>query len=174
MDFLTLAKNRYSLRQFDERPVEPETLNQILESARIAPTAVNAQPVRILVLESPEDRALMPECTRYHFNAPLFLMVCYDKEISWKRRKIDGKEMGEVDAAIAATHMMMTAADLGLGTTWVAYFDPAAARRLYEVPENLDIVCILPLGYPAKDAAPSPKHEERENMEHMVSYHRFS
>lgn len=174
MDFLTLAQKRYSLRKFDDRPVEPQVLDQILEAARIAPTATNAQPVRILVLDSPEDRALMPECTRYYFNAPMYLMVCYDREVSWKRHRYDGKEMGEVDASIAATHIMLAAADLGLGTTWVASFDAKAARILYQVPDHLEIVCLLPIGYPAVDAVPSPKHEERKPMEHMVSYHRFS
>lgn len=174
MDFLTLAKSRYSLRKFDPRPVEPQILEQILEAARIAPTATNAQPVRILVLDSPEERAKMPQCTRFHFDAPMFLMVCFDREVSWKRRRYDGKEMGEVDASIAATHLMLAAADLGLGTTWVASFDPDAARNLYQIPDHLEIVCLLPLGYPADDAAPSPKHEEREPMEHMVSYHHFS
>lgn len=174
MDFLTLAKNRYSLRKFDPRPVEPQVLNQILEAARIAPTATNAQPVRVLVLDSAEDRAPMPQCTRYHFDAPTILVVCYDRTVSWKRTRYDGQEMGEVDASIAATHMMLAAADLGLGTTWVASFDPAAIRVQYQIPENLEIVCLLPLGYPAEDAAPSPKHSDREPLEHMVSYHRFS
>ena len=175
MDFLTLAKERYSMRKFDSRPVEPEVLHQILEAARIAPTATNAQPVRILVLDTPELLAPMEEqkITRYHFHAPLMLMVCYDKTVSWKRARYDGKEMGEVDTAIATTHMMLAATDLGLGTTWVAAFDPAAARVAYQVPEHLEIVALLPIGYPAADVEPAPKHFQREPMEHMVSYHRF-
>ena len=175
MDFLALANERYSMRKFDSRPVEPEVLHQILESARIAPTATNAQPVRILVLDSPELIAPMDEykVTRYHFHAPVVLMVCYDKTVSWKRVRFDGKEMGEVDASIATTHMMLAATSLGLGTTWVAAFNPEAAREAYQVPENLEIVALLPLGYPAADVEPAPKHFERNPMENMVSYHRF-
>ena len=175
MKFLALANQRYSMRKFDSRPVEPEVLNQILEAARIAPTATNAQPVRILVLDTPETLAPLDECkvTRYHFHAPVVLMVCYDKTASWKRVRYDGKEMGEVDAAIATTHMMLAATDMGLGTTWVAAFDPAAAREAYQVPEHLEIVALLPMGYPAADVEPAPKHFQREPMEHMVSYHRF-
>ncbi len=159
MDFLKLAHERYSVRKFSDKEVEREKLDAILEAGRCAPTAVNNQPQRVLVIESAEALEKLKKCTPCHFSAPLALLVCYDNAASWKRN-FDGYDMGAVDAAIVTTHMMLEAADLGLGTTWVGYFDPAAVRREYELPDYLVPVAILPLGYPAEDAAPSPYHEK--------------
>lgn len=109
MDFLELAKERYSVRKFSDKKVEREKLDAILEAGRCAPTAVNYQPQRVLVLESPEALEKLKGCTPYHFHAPLALLVCYDREASWKR-SFDNCDMGAVDAAIVTTQMMLEAA----------------------------------------------------------------
>lgn len=85
MDLLELLKKRYSVRKFDDRKVEKEKLDLILEAGRVAPTAVNFQPQRILVIESQEALENFKKCTPYHFNAPLALLICYDKSVSWKK-----------------------------------------------------------------------------------------
>ena len=133
MDFIKLAKERYSVRKFAAKKVEEEKVAQILEAGRCAPTAVNYQPQRILVIESGDSLAKLRNCTPYHFNAPLALLVCYDKTASWKR-SYDGCDMGVVDASIVAAQMMLEAASLGLGTTWVGHFDPAAVRTAFDLP----------------------------------------
>ena len=158
MDFLELAKERYSVRKFSDKKVEREKLDAILEAGRCAPTAVNYQPQRVLVLESPEALEKLKGCTPYHFHAPLALLVCYDREASWKR-SFDNCDMGAVDAAIVTTQMMLEAASLGLGTTWVGYFDPAEVRKAYELP--------------AADAAPAPFHEKRLAREETVFFDSF-
>ena len=86
MDFLELAKSRYSCRSFLDKEVENEKVLKILEAGRVAPTAVNYQPQRILVLQEKEELEKLSECTRYGWNAPLIMIVCYDKNISWKRK----------------------------------------------------------------------------------------
>ena len=144
MDFLELAKERYSCRSFTDKKVEKEKLEKILEAGRIAPTAVNYQPQRILKL------AKLSECTRFGWGAPVIMIICYDKNISWKR-KYDGKDEGIIDASIVTTQMMLEIQDLGLGTTWIGSFDPQKIREVYEIPENLEIVSILPVGYPSED-----------------------
>jgi nitroreductase len=118
MEFEELARNRYSLRKFSPKPVEKEKLDLILEAGRLAPTACNYQPQRILVIKSEEALAKLKKCTPYVFDAPTALLVCYDGKVSWKRG-YDGKESGDIDASIVGTHLMMEAAQLGLGTTWV-------------------------------------------------------
>lgn len=172
MDFLELAKERYSVRKFSDKKVEREKLDAILEAGRCAPTAVNYQPQRVLVLESPEALEKLKGCTPYHFHAPLALLVCYDREASWKR-SFDNCDMGAVDAAIVTMQMMLEAASLGLGTTWVGYFDPAEVRKAYELPDYLIPVAILPVGYPAADAAPAPFHEKRLAREETVFFDSF-
>lgn len=174
MDFLELAKERYSLRRFSKTPVEPEKLQKILEAGRLAPTACNNQPQRILVLESEDALGRLKKCTPCHFDAPAALLVCYNKEESWKRG-FDGKEFGDIDASIVGAHMMLEAASLGLGTTWVGYFDPDAVRREFGLPAEIVPSALFPLGYPAQGAGPNPaQHFSRRPQEETVFYDRFS
>jgi len=173
MEFMELAKNRYSLRQFSSKPVEKEKLDLILKAGQLAPTACNNQPQRILVIESKEALAKLKKCTPCHFNAPIVLLVCYDNTSSWKRR-IDGKEFGDIDASIVGTHLMMEAAELGLGTTWVGYFDPSAIKTEFSIPENIEPVSLFPLGYPAEGAGPNEQlHYSRKPIEETVFYNEF-
>ena len=169
MDFLELAQKRYSVRNFSAASVEKEKLERILEAGRIAPTACNNQPQRVLVLQSPEAIEKLKKCTPCHFGATAALLICYDKNISWKRPH-DAKEHGDIDAAIVCASMMLEAAELGLGTTWVCYFDPAAVVREFDLPENLIPSSILPLGYPAPDAAPAPLHTQRKPLAETVKF----
>lgn len=117
MNFLQLAKDqRYSVRKFKDQAVEKEKLDLILEAGRIAPTAANFQPQRILVIEDAAAHEKLKQCTAWYFGAPVVLMVCYDKTTCWKN-KTNGTIGGDVDASIVTTHMMLQAAELGLGTT---------------------------------------------------------
>ena len=169
MDLMNLLKERYSVRNFSDKKVEKEKINAILEAGRVAPTAVNFQPQRIFVLESEESLTKLKDCTRYHFDAPVAFLICYDKTVSWKRA-YDNKDMGEVDASIVATQMMLEIANLGLGTTWVGHFDPAAVTEKFELPENIIPVALFPTGYPADSAAPNPRHHERLEITETVKF----
>lgn len=172
MDFLELAKERYSVRKFSDKKVEQEKLDLILEAGRIAPTAVNFQPQRILVIENEEGLEKLKSCTIYHFHAPMALLVCYDTNASWKR-PYDKEDMGVVDASIITTQMMLQATNLGLGTTWVGHFDPIAIRSAFEIPDFLIPVALLPLGYPREDCIPHKLHGIRHDMDHTVFYNTF-
>jgi len=97
------------------------------------------------------------------------LIVCYDNTISWKRQS-DGKDMGEVDASIVAVHMMLEAANLGLGSTWVGHFDPEKMKTVFSLPENIIPVVLLPIGYPDKTSSPHPNHYKRFDIEKTVFY----
>lgn len=172
MDFTTLAKKRYSVRKFSDRPVEKEKLDLILKAAQLAPTACNNQPQRILIIESDDALKKLKTCTQCHFDAPLALLVCYDAEKSWKR-SFDGDDSGTVDASIVTTQMMLQAAEIGLGTTWVAFFDPKAIRERFRLPARFVPVTLLPLGYPAEDSVPNSLHDKRDEMEKTVFYNSF-
>ena len=169
MDFQTLSAARYSLRKFSPAPVEAEKLALILESGRNAPTAHNNQPQRIFVLQSEEALAKADSCAGSHFHPPVMLVVAYDPAVAWVREH-DGKNHGEIDAAIATTQMMLQAADLGLGTTYVGMFDAEKLRAEFPELEGLVPVALLPLGYGAENARPSRLHADRIPMESMVKY----
>ncbi|MGB7594072.1 MAG: nitroreductase family protein [Erysipelotrichaceae bacterium] len=171
MEFINLAKERFSHRAFSEQPVEKEKLDLILEAGRIAPTAGNYQPQRILVIQSDEAIAKLKLCTPCHYNATLILLVCYE-DIS--KNPFTGEKIGEIDASIVTTHMMLEATELGLGTVWVGYFNPALIRTHFHLPENYIPVCLLPIGYPDDDAYPSPMHESRKPLEKTVFYNDFN
>ena len=158
--FLELSKARYSVRSFKPEPVELYKLMQVLEAGRFAPTACNNQPQRIKIITDPADLAKVDECTPCRFNAPAVLLVCYDKTVCWER-KFDGANSGDVDASIVTTHLMLAAHEIGLGTCWVMYFDPAKTVELFVLPDNIVPVAMLPIGWPADDAAPADKHEQR-------------
>lgn len=167
MNFLELAKQRYSVRSFKDQPIEENKLAAVLEAGRIAPTACNNQPQRIKVITSAEDLAKVDECTRYRFGAPCVLLVCYDKSVSWIR-KFDGANSGEIDASIAATHLMMAAWEAGLGSCWVMYFDPAKIAELLCLPDNIAPVAMLPIGYPGADAKPANGHFTKKPLDDML------
>lgn len=177
MDFMDLAKQRVTVRKFDKRPVMAAELEQILEAGRWSPTAVNAQPQRILVLQTAEQLAavrqfctfgydqkyvdLSKECDdrangqiNLYYGAPLVLFVCYDKTACWTHPQ-SGKSSGETDATLVAAHMMYEATSLGLGSAWISYFDEAKARALLHLPESWQPVCMLYIGEKAADFVPN-------------------
>ncbi|MBE6961823.1 MAG: nitroreductase [Ruminococcaceae bacterium] len=169
MTFAELSAARYSLRKFAATPVEQEKLDLILEAGRNAPTAHNNQPQRIFVIRTPEALEKADACTAAHFHPPVILVVAYDPEPAWKREH-DGKNHGEIDAAIAATQMMLQAADLGLGTTYVGMFEPEKLQAAFPEMAGLVPIAMLPLGYPAENARPSRLHADRKPLEEMVKY----
>ena len=169
MTFAELSTARYSLRKFAPSPVEQEKLDIILEAGRNAPTAHNNQPQRIFVIQTPEALEKADACMGSHFHPPVILAVAYDPEPAWKREH-DGKNHGEIDATIAATQMMLQAADLGLGTTYVGMFEPEKLLEAFPEMAGLIPIAMLPLGYPAENARPSRLHADRIPMEDMVTY----
>ena len=178
MDFAKLAAERYSLRKFSDRPVEAEKLSAVLEAGRNAPTAHNLQPQRIFVLQSSEALEKVDGCTGAHFHPPVMLLVAVPQLIALPlvvalcnlRREDDGKNHGEIDAAIAVTQMMLQAADLGLGTTYVGMFDPEKLHAAFPELAGLTPIALLPMGYPAEGAHPSRLHTDRKPLEELVRY----
>lgn len=172
MSFLDLAKKRFSLRKFTDKKVEQEKIEQILEAARLAPTAHNCQCQRIIVLTEQEALEKVTQCTPYGFHAPLNFLICYDNTKSWVRQA-DNKEMGYIDAAIVATHMMLASEDIGLGSTWVGNLDPQKTKEVFELPDNIVPIAFLPTGYPTEPPKVGPMHEQRITTEEFVYYNKI-
>ena len=170
MDFTKLAKERYSVRKFDPRPVGEETLSAILEAGNLAPTAKNQQPQRIYVVRSEEALAKIRSVTRCHFGAPVVLIFAYDKNEEWQNPLEAGVHSGPQDVSIVATHIMLKAAELGLGSVWVNYFSPTEAKKVMSLPENETPLLLMPIGYAAEDAAPAPLHSARRPLSETVRF----
>lgn len=167
-DFLSLARDRYSCRAFTEKPVEPEKIDALLEAAVVAPTAVDKQPWHAWVFETPEAVQRLAACTRFHFGARVIIAVGAKADEAWVR-KYDGRNFADVDASIVATHIMLAAHDLGLGTTWVGHFDAPAVKEAFPEMADYDLVALFPLGYPAPDGGPSAQHDKRRDVADLVT-----
>lgn len=167
-DFLQLACERYSVRKYSDKPIEDDKLEQILKAGQVGPTANNFQPQRIFVIKSDEALEKVRSFTPYCFNAPLVLMICYDKNVSWNA--IDGHDSGIDDATIAITQMMLEAWDLGIGSVWVRGYDKRELDKLFDLPDNLVSVALLPIGYPSPESKPSPLHSRNIDMDDLVTY----
>lgn len=157
MDFEKLISERYSVRKFKQQHLPQDVIDKILEAGHKAPTGCNYQPQRIFVLNSDESIAKLKNCTKCHFNAPTAMLVCHNKEESWVR-KYDGALSSPVDAVIVTTYMMLAAQNEGVGTCWVMHFDPAAMRESYNIPNNIEPIALLVMGYPSDDAMPLDLH----------------
>ena len=168
MDFTTLLHSRYSCRSFSPRPVERETIDRILEAGRIAPTAVNKQPVHVWAITAPDMLEAIKNTTRSNYGAPLLLAVGCKPAEAWVRG-YDGKNGAEVDAAIVATYLMLAAENEGLATLWVGSFDPALLKSLLPGVDGYELVAVINVGYPTGDSMPSPMHGVRKPMGEFVS-----
>lgn len=172
MDFLNIAKQRYSVRSYKKKTVEEEKLHKILEAAHAAPTAANLQPVRLIVVQSEEGLAKIGKAANI-FGAPLAIIVCADHEKAWVR-PFDKKQTADIDASILTDHMMLEAAELGLGSVWVCYFKPDIIKKEFELPDNLEPINILAIGYSNEEAADPERHSQtRIPIKELVSYEKL-
>ena len=165
-DFLTLAQERYSCRRLSAAPVEEEKLEKIWEAGRCTPTAHNNQPVRIWLVRSAEALEKLRKTAEFPFvqAAPAVFVIGSEPAAAWVR-PFDGKNFADVDAAIAATQMMLEIQDLGLGTTWVGHFDADRLKAFFPEMIPFQLIALLPVAYPAPEAHPSRLHTDRKPKE---------
>ena len=170
MEFLKLAKARYSCRKLSDKPVEPEKIARILEAAVAAPTAKNIQPYKIWKITSAEALAKVQQVAKFPFvqQAKIVLAVGV-KESEAFVRPFDNLNYAQIDGSIVATHIMLAVEAEGLGTTWVGYFDAPKLQELIPAMAGYELIALFPIGYPAADAAPSNRHEVRRAISDAVA-----
>ena len=168
MEFLELAKKRYSVRAYDDRPVEKEKLDKILEAAHVAPTAANMQPVKLLVVKSDEAKEKLAKAANI-YSAPVAIIVCADTDKAWTR-PFDGMKTTDIDASIITDHMMLTATELGLGSVWICYFKPDVIKEEFKLPLGLEPINILAIGYTNEKADANRHESQRIPMNEFVSF----
>ena len=169
MDFLALAKQRYSVRAYNDQAVEEEKLLAVLEAARLAPTAKNLQPFEFIVIRCAGREAELGRIYKGAFftQAPLLIAIVEKREDGWKR--MDGQSYAQVDCAIAMDHLILAATSLGLGTCWVAAFDPEAAREVLGLPSGVEPLAFTPLGY----SADLPREKRRKPLSELLRRERW-
>jgi len=169
MEFSELIQKRYSVRSYKPDPVEDAKLQQVLEAARLAPTAANRQPFQLIVFHTAGRQVELKRMygEDWFVQPPLIIGICAVPARAWTRR--DGKNYADVDVTIAMDHLILAAADLGLGTCWIGAFDPAAAREVLGLPDDVEPVAFTPLGYPADQ----PRTKKRKPLSELVRYERW-
>lgn len=167
MEYSELIAKRYSVRAYRPDPVEDGKLQAVLDAARLAPTAANRQPIQLVVMRTAGSEAEIGKIYRrpWFVQAPLVIAVCAISSQAWVRES-DRFNARLIDAAIVADHLILAAANLGLGTCWIAAFNVEAARSVLQLPAEAEPVIFTPLGYPADQ--PGPKI--RKPLAELVRY----
>ena len=169
MEFKEVIKNRYSCKKYGTKQVENEKLEAILNAGRLAPTAKNLQEQHVYVVQSKGALAKVDSITPCRYGAPTVLVVAFDKNnvFTYPGGKRDS---GVEDATIVATHMILAAADEGVDSCWINFFDPDKMAEALGLPENEEILMVIDLGYAAEGAGPLPNHGSRKELSETVSY----
>ncbi len=169
MNFNELINKRYSVRAYKSDKVEDEKLQQVLNAACLAPTAANRQPIQFIVIHTAGREAELNRIYKREWfsKAPIVICACAVPSQAWSR--MDNKNYSEVDVTIAMDHLVLAATDLGLGTCWIAAFDPAAAREVLGLPNGVEPIAFTPLGYPADQ----PRLKKRKALSELVRYERW-
>lgn len=162
MNFLELSLKRFSARKFTDKPVSEEDLKYILESLQAAPSAVNRQPWKFIVVKSKEAKAKLCQCyaREWFETAPMYIIAYKVESEQWIRR-YDGKPHGDIDVAIAVEHICLAASDCELGSCWVCNYDPDKLAQLFPQPEGTTAVAIIPIGHIAEDC-PEPAKQRKD------------
>ncbi|QHI70462.1 nitroreductase family protein [Tichowtungia aerotolerans] len=166
MKFIELARQRVSIRSYSDRVVSQKMLNEVLEAGQMAPTACNYQPFQFVVVKETENLKALAEAypADWFAEAPIVIAICTQPKQAWHRKKHDNRCYADVDAAIAADHMTLAAADLGLGTCWIGAFDPKKVRKVLQVPRSAEPLILLTLGHPNETGRP----KQRKPMNELV------
>lgn len=169
MTFTELAEKRYSCKKYSDKLVEPEQLETILKAGRVAPTAKNLQPQHIYVIQSPDGLAKVDELTPCRYGAPTVLMVAFNTKDVFTYPG-GTRDSGIEDATIVATHLTLAAADTGVDSCWINFFDPDKAHDAFDLPEDEAVLMFLDLGYAAEGAGPLANHVSRKKLTDTVTY----
>ncbi len=175
MDFKDLVRIRTSIRQYSDKQVERELLEQVLDAGRMAPSAVNFQPWDFIVLRDPENLDAIKACYHREWfkSAPVVIVVCGNHKIGWHRQS-DGKDHTDIDVAIAVDHMTLQAAELGLATCWVCNFDPKLCSKRLNLPPYIEPVVLLPVGYPSDSEEIFGITKKRKDLLQVVHWEKYS
>ena len=167
MNILELSKKRFSVRKYSDTPVSEEDLQYILEVTRMAPSAVNKQPWKFVVVKSDEARKQLQECydREWFKSAPLYIICMREVDKNWIRQE-DNKQHGDIDVAIATEHLCLAATERGLGSCWVCNFNVAKLKKTFSY-TGFEAVAIIPIGHIVDDCPTNEK--KRKTLEEITN-----
>jgi nitroreductase len=166
MTLLDIIQKRYSVRNFKKDPVPDDMIKQILEAGRLAPTGANTQPQRLIVIREQSGLDKIKKAGTV-YNAPLAIIVCGDHSKVWKR-PFDGKTLTDIDTSIVTDHMMLEATELGLGSVWICYFKPDIIKTEFNIPDHIEPIHILAIGYENENGPIPKRHTTRKPVDETV------
>jgi nitroreductase len=174
MEFIDLAKARYSCRKYQDKEVEQEKILKVLEAGRVAPSAANRQPWIFIVIKEKENlQKLYATYARdWIKTAPAVIAICGDHSRAWVRA--DGKDHTDVDASIATDHMTLAATELGLATCWICAFDKGLCTEVLDLPPHVEPIVLLPIGYPADHVEINRHKGQRKPLDELVKWEKFT
>ncbi|KXS43162.1 MAG: putative oxidoreductase [Methanolobus sp. T82-4] len=173
MGFLELAKQRCTTRGFTGEMIDKSDLDRILSAGRVAPTACNQQPQRIIVVQEP-DNILKIQKAYQTFGSQCVLIVCQDKRNALIR-PFDGKCSGDLDIGIVCDHMVLAARELNIGSVIVGLFDPNIIREGFNIPEYIEPTVLLIFGYPDDGFLDADRHiTERKPLSDTIMYETYN
>ena len=167
MEFIDVVSLRESTRMFSDKEVSDGVINKILNISRLAPSAKNMQPTKVVVVKSLEGLNLIDECSSCRYNAQTVLIICGDKNIAWGNGDYSSYEM---DASIFATHVLLAATNYNVDNIWVKLFDKEKVKRLFNLNDGVEPVCLIPLGYRDEKYSGSPNRNVRKGLDEIVTY----
>lgn len=173
MDFKSLAKQRFSCRKYKTAIPGDDLLKEVLDIARIAPSAANKQPWKFVVINAEPLLTKIKSCYLKPWinSAPVVIAACGDHKASWKRE--DGKDSCDIDLSIAIDHITLAATSKDLATCWICKFDAMKAAELLHLPENWEVIALIPIGYPDMETDPDRHDRLRKSLDDIVEFNRF-
>lgn len=181
MNFLKLIKQRQSVRSYTDQPVEKEKLYQCLEAARLAPSASNSQPWKYIIVDDEELKNKVADATydklvkfnKFALQAPVIIVIVLEKPkiVTQMGIEIKKREWPLIDIGISTEHFCLQAAELGLGTCMIGWFDQKRIQELLHIPKKKTIGLLITLGY-APDDYPLRKKSRKENSE-VISNNKY-
>jgi nitroreductase len=171
MSVLEVIQKRRSLRKYKGNSIPEDVLQRVLEAARLAPSGKNYQPWKFIIVQDKELKEKLAQASAEQFfmaEAPIIIVGCGFPDDSYSRM---GRYMKSwpVDVTIALEHLILQAAEEGLGTCWIGSFEETEVKSILNIPENVRVLALIPLGYPDE----TPPYRGRKRLDEIVSYNGF-
>ena len=180
MTFMEIAARRESCRNFEDKPVEQEKLMKIAETARLAPSACNSQPWKMVIVNEREQAAKTAKClqdkilpiNQFTNHCPAFIVICEESAnvLSKAGGKVKDQKYAEVDIGLLAAHICFTAVELGLGTCIIGWLNEGKLQELLQIPKNRRIRLVIAVGYPKSG---EPRKKSRKPLEEILSFGQY-
>ena len=170
MDIMETIQNRYSCRSYQNKPIEPEKLETLMEAARLAPSARNIQDWRFVIVTDAQTRRRLQQAAAgqvFVGQAPVVIAACSSTN---KRMNLCGQPYSSINVSIALEHIALTATSLGLATCWIGSFKPQRVRQILNIPTHIEIVELMAIGYPAD----RPKSPNRLSLDQIACHEKWN